>query len=261
MDMDISHQLMEKPMESDGEGFKPHYHEKCIEVYVFLDGAARMQVENRQKVLEKMDLAVIMPYEMHRVEILDDVPYEYMVCRLPAIFVPEMIAEKLKRLGTFYIWDPKIVFIKEVDSFYKQYREEGNSDDMLYLGLSSWLASILFYLARNDAPSDAAESENILVSDIKKYVEENLTRRITVQDLAENFHRSPSYIEKQFISATGEPVMTYVRRKKMDLAEYLISNKSNPTDVAKQLGYADYSSFYRAYVSAKGVPPTGNSVK
>ncbi|MCD8308090.1 MAG: AraC family transcriptional regulator [Clostridia bacterium] len=219
-----------------------------------------MKVENRLKVLENRDLAVIMPYEMHEVEILEDVPYEYMVCRLPVTFVPEMISDRLKRLGTFFVWEPKIVFLDRMDDYYNQYREEGDSDVMLYLGLSSWLASILFYLARNDAPSDAAESENILVSDIKKYVEENLARRITVQDLAEKFHRSPSYIEKQFLAVTGESVMTYVRKKRLNLAEFLIKNKTRPSDVAKHLGYTDYASFYRAYVSVKGVPPAGKKI-
>ncbi|MCD8285999.1 MAG: helix-turn-helix domain-containing protein [Clostridia bacterium] len=255
-DMEISHQLAQSPAEAkDGES-EPHCHERCVEVYACMGGTVKVIVESRQKVLEKGDLAVIMPYEMHEIEMTGDAPHEFMDCKLPVTFLGMNIANRLKACGTFYVWPSKIVFLDRMDEFYEQYREEGDSDEMLYLGIAFWMAAILVFLARNDAPAEATGSESWLVTEIRQYAADNLDKKITVQDLAERFHRSPSYIAKQFLAATGEPVMTYIRRQKMDIAEHLILNNAKPSDVAKHIGYADYSSFYRAYVSVKGVPPT-----
>ncbi|MCD8308093.1 MAG: helix-turn-helix domain-containing protein [Clostridia bacterium] len=256
--LEVSHQAVEKPLGSPDAWRKDHCHENCVEIYAFLGGSVRMTVENRQKVLEKGDMAIIMPYAMHHIDVLEDVPYEYMDFKLPSTFISSPVTGKLKNLGPFCKWPEEVPFLDRMDDFYEIYRSEGDSDDMLYLGLSSWMYAILTYLCRRDKPDDAPGTENVLVAGIIKYVDDNISRKITMKTLCDEFHRSPSFIEKQFFKSTGERIMTYVRKRKMDAAEYLITNKSRPSDVARSLGYLDYSSFYKAYVSVKGVPPSGN---
>ncbi len=260
--MDVSHRLVEKPMADSNPEYESHYHEDCIEVYVFMGGSARMVVENQQRELRKNDLVIIMPYSLHRLEILEDIPYECMDFKLPSTFIGEFIAERLKAAGVFHVWPAKVVFLDLMDEFYEEYRAEGDSDEMLYLGFGMWLAAILAYLCRKDSRGDAPETENVLVSEIKKYVENNLNRKITMQDLCDYFHRSPSFIGKQFREATGESVMSYIRNYKMKFAQYLIdSNDTKPTDAAKALGYTDYSSFYKAYMSVNGKAPNAKAAR
>lgn len=261
LDMDVSHNLLDRPEEAGAEWHEDHCHEKCIEIYAFLGGSAKMVVENRQKVLERGDLAVIMPYAMHRVKILDDVPYEYMSFKLPSAFISDLIADRLKRQGPFFKWPENVVFLNFIDEFYDTYRAEGDSDEMVYLGLGAWMSAMLIFLCRKDVQCDVPETEDVLVTEIKKFVDDNLSAKITMKTLCGRFHRSPSYIEKHFYRSTGERIMTYVRKRKMDLAEFLLANGARASDVAKSLSYTDYSSFYKAYVSVKGTPPTGSQGK
>ena len=53
----------------------------------------------------------------------------------------------------------------------------------------------------------------------------------------------------------GIPPKQYVLQKKMALANKLIREGISPTDAASELGYENYSSFYRMYVKQYGVMP------
>ena len=51
------------------------------------------------------------------------------------------------------------------------------------------------------------------------------------------------------------PIMQYIRSKKVMLAYQKIQSGEKPHAVAEELGFNDYSTFYRAYKSLLGFSP------
>jgi methylphosphotriester-DNA--protein-cysteine methyltransferase len=57
------------------------------------------------------------------------------------------------------------------------------------------------------------------------------------------------------------PIIQYVRTKKILAAHKMIEGGSKPYQVAKELGFDDYSTFYRCYVSIIGSAPANSNSK
>ena len=60
-----------------------------------------------------------------------------------------------------------------------------------------------------------------------------------------------------FTKATNMNAWEYIVLKRLVLARSLINDGTTPIDAAKACGFKDYSTFYRAYTSKYGNPPSG----
>ena len=52
------------------------------------------------------------------------------------------------------------------------------------------------------------------------------------------------------------PIGQYIRNKKIMIAYSLIQKGLKPTQVAENIGFLDYSTFYRTYVKVVGASPS-----
>lgn len=48
-----------------GKTFKPHYHEKMIEVFIIMNGKVKVKIDSDEAVLEKGDLVIAMEGQVH----------------------------------------------------------------------------------------------------------------------------------------------------------------------------------------------------
>ena len=75
---------------------------------------------------------------------------------------------------------------------------------------------------------------------MKEYLEQNLSRLVSMQELAAAIFRSPDYAGKLFRKTYGETPYAFLLRKKMELACRLLENTRLPIqEVAARIGYDD----------------------
>lgn len=60
-----------------GKTFKPHYHEKMIEVFIIMSGKVRVKIDSEEAILEKGDMVIAMEGQTHTMENLSDKDVEY----------------------------------------------------------------------------------------------------------------------------------------------------------------------------------------
>ena len=121
-----------------------------------------------------------------------------------------------------------------------------------YEKITNILNCILFELI--DAISLGSSDKNVI--SVLKYIDENLTRRITIGDISRAVHLSSDYISHCFKRELGRSVMDYVNERRMLLARNMISGGEVPlTDIADALGYDSYSYFSRVFKRYFGVSP------
>lgn len=91
---------------------------------------------------------------------------------------------------------------------------------------------------------------------ILNFISHNLDRPLQIRDICAEFHYSRSHLCKAFTQTTGVPIMQYIRTARADYAEKLLRSGLPATEVARQLGYSDYSAFYRMYRKHTSTAPS-----
>ena len=118
------------------------------------------------------------------------------------------------------------------------------------------IMSILNCILLELLDSNDLNSGNEHVIKIYKYILNNLSRKITLDDLSKELHLSKEYISRTFKKETGKTIISYINEQKMILAKELITNHNmSLTSVADQLGYDDYNYFSRIFKKQFATPP------
>lgn len=93
--------------------------------------------------------------------------------------------------------------------------------------------------------------------EIKDYITSNLSENITIKQISEMFKISETALKESFKYLYGEPIMSYIRRYKMQVAADTLRNEAGVKiiDLAGDLGYDSPSKFSAAFKKIFGVTP------
>ena len=109
------------------------------------------------------------------------------------------------------------------------------------------------YLQHSSGILKAEQPE--LLDKLTAYIEDHYASRITVDALARKFYVSSSTISHLFKQKMGLSIYHYVTQRRLISAKNLISKGIPLEQVATQVGFSDYSSFYRAFKQEYGISP------
>lgn len=107
-------------------------------------------------------------------------------------------------------------------------------------------------------PSSKIAKENIArINKAIHYIEENIHTKLLLENIAREAHFSPFHFHRLFSVVTGETVNNFITRKRIEkAASYLLHKKEIPiTEIAEKVGFANLSSFSRAFKKFYGISP------
>lgn len=88
------------------------------------------------------------------------------------------------------------------------------------------------------------------------FIEANLHRNIRAHDVAKAAAYSLFHFHRIFLAATGTPLKTYVRKRKLtEAARALIGSDAGIIDIALNAGFGSQETFTRAFKKMFGMPP------
>ena len=99
--------------------------------------------------------------------------------------------------------------------------------------------------------------EERLSDRIRKYVLEHYDDiNLNVEDIGEKFGFVPRYISKIFKDETGEGLLDYINRMRIQESKKIMKNKNLVLeDVASQVGFTNVNSFIRVFKKYEGITP------
>jgi AraC-like DNA-binding protein len=104
------------------------------------------------------------------------------------------------------------------------------------------------------------EKQNLYVSrklqEIEQYMNQHLDRQLSIGNIADRFHISPSHLMARFKEYSGISLMHYLNRKRMERAAFLLQNYPySCKEVSEMTGFANQLYFSRRFRAFWGVPP------
>ncbi len=233
-----------------------HTHDN-IELYYFISGNCKCNVEGTEYTLKPHDIAVIRPYESHTMRWQETEPYERIVLMVSTQFLSQFdtdgkIIEALnsRPAGTGNI------FTKDMLNSTMLYEGiESIDENTSFAGAVARILLLLTEIHDCSQSMGKLSRSNTVCTRIIDYINENLYSQITINDISNKFFISRSQINRLFKKNTGSSVYKYITTKRMYGARLRIKNGESIMSVAADCSHSDYSSFYRAYKNFFGVSP------
>ena len=90
-----------------------------------------------------------------------------------------------------------------------------------------------------------------------RYIEGNLTQRLTLNQVASSINLSPNYLSSLFKKELGVGFVDYITEKRVERAKELLENTGLKTyEVAQQAGFVDESYFSKTFKRLTGKRPS-----
>ncbi len=89
------------------------------------------------------------------------------------------------------------------------------------------------------------------------YLHTHYPEKITLDQLAREFHSNRTTLSERFRTATGQPVMTYLAQLRIRVAAMMLHDTLLPvSEIAARTGFLDLTHFGRAFRKSTGETPT-----
>ncbi len=120
--------------------------------------------------------------------------------------------------------------------------------------MTSYLYRIFSVLYAN---TEEGERVSGLLHMVRRYIDSEYSSISNLGTIAKKFGYHSDYLSKLFLEKYGVTLFGYLKNVRMEHAMWLLQNSLlATTQIALLVGYENYSSFYRNFVSVYGVPPT-----
>lgn len=90
---------------------------------------------------------------------------------------------------------------------------------------------------------------------ILQFINQNLTKKLTLDILSEQLFVSKSKLNQMFRKCMNCTVMDYITCRRVNYAQRLLLNGCSASQASSAAGFGDYTSFYRAYSKHMGHTP------
>ncbi|TBL80109.1 helix-turn-helix domain-containing protein [Paenibacillus thalictri] len=103
---------------------------------------------------------------------------------------------------------------------------------------------------------DNAPKAGSLVSTIEKYIQENYTRDLGLEQIAAEMGVSDKYVSRVFKDKTGVNLTDYINQLRLEKAKELLAQTDmRVNDIAEQIGIHSRTTFLRVFKKMEGVSP------
>lgn len=246
-----------------GQEFSYHYHD-FHKVVIFLSGKVTYHIEGKAYHLKPWDILLVSRHAIHKSEIDVSVPYERFILWIKNDIPNKQLLQcfqkasdrsyNLVRLNSSLQEKLKdVLFELEASA-----RSEAFGKDILTQALFQEFMVYLnrIFLEKQYIFDKKSYSYDSQIANILKYINHHLGEDLSVDALASRHYISKYHLMRKFKEETGYTLHNYVINKRLLQARTLISEGTPILKAAHESGFAEYSTFSRAYRKQFGKAPS-----
>ena len=240
-----------------------HFHD-FDKLVLLMSGRVEYLVENERYELRPGTVLLVKHHTIHKAVIDQREPYERVILYLDRQYfdrtMPEArlmdCFEQADRSG-HWLLAPNEEQRREIRETLAAYeRAAADSRFGSQAMRDTWIIQLLVQIGRlNAAQARTERSIDPKIRETLSYINENLTRGLSVEELAERVFLSRYHFMRLFKEQTGSTVHAYVRQKRLLCAARLIREGVPANKAALDSGFGDYSAFHRAFKESFGISP------
>ena len=234
--------------------FSYHYHD-FHKVVIFISGKAAYHIEGKAYQLKPWDILLVNRHAIHRPEIDSSVPYERFILWIQNDIPWQELLKcfqkandrsyNLVRLNSALQEKMKdILFELENSAKSDEYGREILTQS-LFLQFMVYLNRI--FLEKQYIFDKKSYTFDSQIANILQYINHNLKEDLSVEALAAKYYVSKYHLMRKFKEETGYTLHNYIVNKRLLMARTLISEGMPVLKAAQESGFAEYSTFSRAY--------------
>ncbi|UOF89494.1 AraC family transcriptional regulator [Fodinisporobacter ferrooxydans] len=253
-----------------------HSHNQ-FEIYHFHSGNCKYMIHDRVYDLQPGDLILMNGLTLHRAIPLPPVPYERSVIQFSPdwirpvtklINMPELLSPFQKRRNCL-LRTADDFSLKKIDELMQRIAEQAsdaskqNPQRYSEARIKTLLVELLFHiyelcvLDERDSPNHTSEKEQH-VERMIQWIDLHFTKKIHLDDIAQNLNISKYYLSHVFKEITGSTVMDYLMSRRLNWAKYLLETEPEMSisDITMDSGFESLAHFSRYFRQKLGISPT-----
>jgi len=245
------------------------HHHDFYEVYYLLSGAVEYWVDGRIIRMQKGDLLLINPMELHRpiVEAGTQV-YERIVLWINKEYLENLHRETMDLSRCFDTGLPNHTHLIRpaaaegsvvTGRLGEMVREYYSHEPGGYVSACGLFLQFMVQLNRMAGADVSGQEEtqqmSALVQKVLRYIGDDPGRPMTLDSIAAAFFVSKYYLSHAFSREVGVSIYRYILLRRLLLARQLLIAGEPAGQVCRSCGFSDYTSFYRAFKSEYGISP------
>lgn len=244
---------------------RPHFHES-VEFLLPLSNGDELFVESEAYPLRPSVLFVLPDATLHKT--LASTPYKRFVLHVPVQTLDFLSTEQTNfseriRSGEHMVelGDRAPWFQEQLGQMEKRCEERsgafGADIEELFL-LAQFLIEALSLIKPRKAPerpSRTMKSNSLQISAVLEYLQEHMTERLTLDQIAAEFYISKYHLSHCFKAATGFSVMEYLISCRILKARLLLQDGVRVQAAGEAVGFQSNEHFIRTFTSLTGISP------
>lgn len=241
-----------------------HFHD-FDKIVLLISGGVDYAVEDKVYRLRPWDVLLVRHHMIHKALIDKSEPYERIIIYLDRKYFDRVMPgaglldcfERAGKTGCHLLAPDagqREGLMAALDAYERSLTDEDFGAQAMRDTLMMQLLIRINRIA-SAAPERPDVRLDLKIEDTLSYINENLIRELTVDALAARVYLSRYHFMRLFKAQTGSTVHAYVRQKRLLYAARLIREGINANKAAADSGFADYSSFHRAFRESFGMSP------
>lgn len=235
------------------------------EIYYLLSGKRRIFVNHTIYVVNKGDIVAIEKGALHRSTYLADKAHERIVINFTDEFVKPLYEEFGKETVLKCFKNPHMTIPvsrrEYVDNLMQKMEYEYKiPDNFSKRLLKNHLYELLIFLLRCQEfqynTIEELDAVDEVIQDVAKYICQNYSSTITLEDAAKKANMSAAYFSRKFKRTTGFGFKEYLSSVRLrEATTLLLETNASITEIALRCGYNDSNYFGDVFKKIKGMSP------